>query len=69
MSSNCFFFSKFYIFHRQFGQYIPTELFFRYILTELPIEYMPSVIIIDNKGLSVKTDKVRHEIISIGKNY
>jgi choline kinase len=30
---------------------------------------MSSVIIIDSKGLSVKTDKVRHEIISIGKNY
>jgi hypothetical protein len=33
------------------------------------MEYMPSVIITDNKGLSVYTDKIREGIIFVGKNY
>jgi len=59
MSSHCFFFSKFYIFCRQYGRYIPTVL---------PMESMSSVIITDKKGLLVQTNKIRDEIISVGKN-
>jgi hypothetical protein len=33
------------------------------------MDSMSSVIITDNKGLSVYTDKIRDIIMSVGKNY